>query len=631
MGRTNKSEEIEIPVNRGTGAELPFYCVSAMKLSILSLVTFGLYEPFWFYKNWVLVRAKSGRNISPFWRACFSPFFCYSFASVVNSSAESVNIVQRIRPGPIAAIYAGLLLLQRLPDPYWLICLFSFLPLIPVARQIRTVHEAIRPGFESATGWGAWSYVTLAVGGILTGLALIDTFAPTTSWEMANAAGQEAYEQAHYAEAEEYLSAALKEAENFGPEDPRLATSLNNLAALYNLQGKYTEAEPLSKRSLAIREKALGPDHPDVATSLNNLAALYRAQGRYAEAEPLYQRALAIREKVLGGRTIPRPPPASTTWRCSTTTKAAYAEAEPLSKRSLAIREKALGPDHPHVATSLNNLAVLYRNQGRYKEAEPPHQRALMIQEKALGPEHPDVAASLNNLAALYNLQGKYTEAEPPHQRALMIQEKALGPDHPDVAQSLNNLGLLYYTQGKYTEAEPLYQRALAIHGESPGDPTTPTSLPASTIWRSSTATKGATRKPSRSTRRALAIDGDALGPDHPNLATDLTSLGLLYDTQGKYTEAEPLDQRALAIYEKALGPEHPHTATALSNLGAALLHPRQVHRSRGHSTSDRWRSGRKPWAPSIPTPPRCLRTTPACSARWAAGDEAARLEARDK
>jgi len=50
-------------------------------------------------------------------------------------------------------------------------------------------------------------------------------------------------------------------------------------------QGKYADAEPLYKRSLAIREKALGPEHPDVAASLNNLAELYRAQGKYAEAE----------------------------------------------------------------------------------------------------------------------------------------------------------------------------------------------------------------------------------------------------------------------------------------------------------------------------------------------------------
>ena len=71
-------------------------------------------------------------------------------------------------------------------------------------------------------------------------------------------------------------------------------TSLNNLAALYDDQGRYADAEPLYKRSLAIREKALGPDHPDVATSLNNLAVLYDEQGRYADAEPLYKRSLAI-------------------------------------------------------------------------------------------------------------------------------------------------------------------------------------------------------------------------------------------------------------------------------------------------------------------------------------------------
>ena len=56
-----------------------------------------------------------------------------------------------------------------------------------------------------------------------------------------------------------------------------MALSLNNLAALYVAQGRYAEAEPLYKRSLAIQEKALGPDHPDVGTSLNNLAGLYTA------------------------------------------------------------------------------------------------------------------------------------------------------------------------------------------------------------------------------------------------------------------------------------------------------------------------------------------------------------------
>ena len=67
----------------------------------------------------------------------------------------------------------------------------------------------------------------------------------------------------------------------------------------------------------------------------------------------------------------------------------------------MSIREKALGPDHPDVATSLNDLASLYDTQGDYAKAEPLYKRSLSIWEKALGPDHPDVATSLNNLAEL--------------------------------------------------------------------------------------------------------------------------------------------------------------------------------------------------------------------------------------
>ncbi len=44
------------------------------------------------------------------------------------------------------------------------------------------------------------------------------------------------------------------------------------------------DAEPLYKRALAIREKALGPEHPKVAKALLNYAVLLRATGRSDEA-----------------------------------------------------------------------------------------------------------------------------------------------------------------------------------------------------------------------------------------------------------------------------------------------------------------------------------------------------------
>ncbi len=116
-------------------------------------------------------------------------------------------------------------------------------------------------------------------------------------WNTLNAAGIEAYQQGNYPEAEKQLAAAVKEAERFGPQDPRLATSINNLAGLHLVQGKYAEAEPLFKRALTIGEKALGPEHPDVATALENYADLLRETGRGTEAAKMEARAEAIRVK----------------------------------------------------------------------------------------------------------------------------------------------------------------------------------------------------------------------------------------------------------------------------------------------------------------------------------------------
>ena len=80
-------------------------------------------------------------------------------------------------------------------------------------------------------------------------------------------------------------------------EELATAERLNSrIQELYSA-GRYTRGDSAGGAGLAIREKALGPEHPDTATSLNNLALLYQATGAYAQAEPLYKRALAIRRK----------------------------------------------------------------------------------------------------------------------------------------------------------------------------------------------------------------------------------------------------------------------------------------------------------------------------------------------
>jgi len=70
-------------------------------------------------------------------------------------------------------------------------------------------------------------------------------------------------------------------------------------------------------------------------------------------------------------------------------------------RRALAIKERLLGPDHPDVATTLNNLALLCKAQGRLAEGETLYRRALAIFERALYPAHLSVVACRQNLRRL--------------------------------------------------------------------------------------------------------------------------------------------------------------------------------------------------------------------------------------
>jgi len=83
---------------------------------------------------------------------------------------------------------------------------------------------------------------------------------------------------------------------------------------------------------------------------------------------------------------------------------------------------------------ALNSLGGLFQDQGKYAEALPVFERALRIEETTLGPDHPDIATALNNLATLNYYLGANDTAESFYIRALEIYETSYGKDHPFVA-----------------------------------------------------------------------------------------------------------------------------------------------------------------------------------------------------
>lgn len=119
-------------------------------------------------------------------------------------------------------------------------------------------------------------------------------------WKSLIEAGNSAFENGKIPEAELKFLAALELAERFDENDLRLALSLNNLAAIYHAEGKYTMAEPLYLRALDLRTRILGDEHEDIALNHHNLAVLYSARRMYPIAEKHYKLALQMKESLFG-------------------------------------------------------------------------------------------------------------------------------------------------------------------------------------------------------------------------------------------------------------------------------------------------------------------------------------------
>ena len=306
------------------------------------------------------------------------------------------------------------------------------------------------------------------------------------------------------------------------------------------------------------------------AENLGKLSVTLYQQGKYKEAIPLAIRALTIEEKILGAE---HPKVAISLDNLALLYKkmGAYIKAESLYQRALTIFEKDLGPEHLDVATNLNNQASLYFEMDYYSKAEPLYRRALAIYEENLGSTHPSVAISMDNLASLYHAMGSFSKAESLHQRSLKILEQTLGSNHPDVALSLNNLAALYVSQSNFAIAEQFFQRAMKIYEEAFG-----LAHPNIAICLNHLGdlyqVQGNFTKSVQFYQRALKTSEKALGPDHPDVATSLNALARLYIEQGNYTKSELLYQQAFKISVHALGPDDPEVAISLNGL-AGLYH----------------------------------------------------------
>ena len=251
----------------------------------------------------------------------------------------------------------------------------------------------------------------------------------------------------------------------------------------------------ISSRTIYWRRRALTTNRNPIPTSLCGRSWIRRRSASRANSRSSRRWRVAIRNTI--GKTY--------------TDLGLYTEAAKQLEAALDLRRRVLGPENPETLRSMNDLALVYLDEGgKFKQAEALATQALESRRRVLGPEHPDTLTSMSNLATIYYLEGKYPQAEALHHQTLEIRRRVLGPEHPDTLASMNNLANVYYHEEKDAQAEALHSQALEIR------------------------------------RRVL-------GPEHPATLRAMNDLAGVYADEGKFAQAEALFSQGLEIDRRAL------------------------------------------------------------------------------
>jgi CHAT domain-containing protein len=202
---------------------------------------------------------------------------------------------------------------------------------------------------------------------------------------------------------------------------------------------------------------------------------------------------------------------------------------------------------------ALNNLGVVYSNQGDFENALLSLQQSLTLKDaKDLAGR----AVTLNNIGNLFMEQAEYERAIEYHRQALALRE--LEKEADGQASVLGNLGNDYYRQGNYRLALDYYQQALPLRDA------------ADRLWHGGILNnigniyryQGDFELALDYYQRGLAIAKEEL----PQAARIKNNIGTVYILRRQFAQAEALLQESLA----QRSPEDlDGRASVLNNLGA--------------------------------------------------------------
>jgi len=253
---------------------------------------------------------------------------------------------------------------------------------------------------------------------------------------------------------------AIRLAENeLGLVDKQLVPLLVNLAVLLHFEAKDSEAEPVTRRALAIAEQA--NDAALKGISLNALGVVLSAEGDRSHAESFLRRSLVLMEDAEGPDSLNAAKAANNLASLYCDTRQ-YAKAERQMERALPVYEHHFSSDDPALVLALSNMFTALAGLNRDAEGEVFLRRALAIAAKNF-PHSLKMANLQHSLASLEAKHQNFPEAGRLLETVLNTQERLLGPDHPDLGRTLVEYSAVLRHMHLNTEAKNAQNRANLI------------------------------------------------------------------------------------------------------------------------------------------------------------------------
>jgi eukaryotic-like serine/threonine-protein kinase len=137
------------------------------------------------------------------------------------------------------------------------------------------------------------------------------------------------------------------------------------------------------------------------------------------------------------------------------------AEAKQLWDESLAYAKQHYGPQHPHLALVLGNIALFEATTGDAPHALEHYQAAIAIYEASVGKAHPQIGNIERRIGDLLAREDdQLPKAREHYQRAVDVLAARYPSGHPDVSEALINYAMYAAKINDHATALALYERA---------------------------------------------------------------------------------------------------------------------------------------------------------------------------